>query len=241
MPLGYYLYRHIRNDKNQPFYIGVGQNFRSKNDFRRAFEKHTHNKIWSSIYKKTSYCVEILYTTNTRQEILSKEVEFIKLYGRIDVGNGTLANLTNGGEGHRGLNAATRQKMKERMIGNKYMVGKKLSEDTKLKMSQSRMGRIPSKKAIEILNKRNKGNKYGKLNLGKKHKQETIKYLSIIKKGKPTYQSYPILCINNNKIYKMLGDCASDLFDNINAARMGIKRVLDGRYEIYNGFKFKYI
>ena len=38
-----YVYRHIRLDKNQPFYIGVGKN---DNDLKRAFSKCNRNSYW---------------------------------------------------------------------------------------------------------------------------------------------------------------------------------------------------
>ena len=101
----HYLYRHIRLDKNEPFYIGIGTktncNHRSyEGEYRRAFSKsRLDSKIWKIIVKKTEYKVEILFESNNYQEIKNKEIEFIKLYGRIDKKTGTLANMTDGGDG----------------------------------------------------------------------------------------------------------------------------------------------
>lgn len=39
-----YLYRHIRLDKNEPFYIGIGSNK------ARCYTKKTRNKHWNSKY-----------------------------------------------------------------------------------------------------------------------------------------------------------------------------------------------
>ncbi len=93
-----YLYRHIRLDKNEPFYIGIATHL------KRAYEKNARkNPIWKSIISKTDYDIEILFDDLTRDEALKKEIEFIKLYGRIDKKTGTLANLTNGGEEFNGI------------------------------------------------------------------------------------------------------------------------------------------
>ncbi len=42
---------------------------------------------------------EILFEAETIAEIYKKEQEFIQWYGRKDLGNGNLVNLTNGGRG----------------------------------------------------------------------------------------------------------------------------------------------
>ncbi len=104
----YYVYRHIRLDKNQPFYIGISsklnKNFRSeKAEYFRAYTFTTRNKIWNDIKKKTDIDVEIIFETTDYELLLKKEKEFIKLYGRIDLKTGILANMTDGGEGIVGL------------------------------------------------------------------------------------------------------------------------------------------
>lgn len=105
----YYLYRHIRLDKNIPFYIGMGtvrfgleqRNYTQK--YNRAFSKKGRSRIWNGIVGKTSYEVEILCESNEKTIIFEKEKEFISLYGRIDNRTGTLANLTDGGDGSTNL------------------------------------------------------------------------------------------------------------------------------------------
>ncbi len=106
MKTKYYLYRHIRHDKNEPFYIGIGtkiKNYTSNPtvEYQRAFTKikKRRNTIWSKIIEKTDYSVEILFESNNYDFIKEKEKEFIKLYGRIDLKTGSLSNLTDGGEG----------------------------------------------------------------------------------------------------------------------------------------------
>lgn len=94
-----YLYRHIRLDNNQVFYVGVGVKRISKNQiYYRAFDKKQRGVWWKNITNKTPYKVDILLESDDYEFILEKEKEFIKLYGRKDLGLGTLCNLNNGGK-----------------------------------------------------------------------------------------------------------------------------------------------
>lgn len=99
----YYLYRHIRLDTDEPFYIGIGikrirHSTTHESEYERAFVKK-RNEFWKNIVNKTSYIVEILFETDSKELIINKEKEFIKLYGRRDTNEGILVNLTDGGEG----------------------------------------------------------------------------------------------------------------------------------------------
>jgi hypothetical protein len=108
----YFLYRHIRLDKNEPFYIGVGTKQPGKNPYIRAFRKELKNNIWWKIANKSEYEVEILLESNDYEFILNKEIEFISLYGRINLGNGHLSNITNGGRSLNGYKHRERSKTK---------------------------------------------------------------------------------------------------------------------------------
>lgn len=88
----YYLYRHIRHDTNEVFYIGIGY------DPYRVKSKHARNIFWKYVVSKTTYDYDVLLRSNSKDFIEQKEVEFIRLYGRRDLGTGTLVNLTDGGE-----------------------------------------------------------------------------------------------------------------------------------------------
>jgi len=130
----YYLYRHIRLDKNEVFYIGIGG--KTKNDYKyykRAHKKHGRNSFWKNITNKTNYEVEIMLESDNLEFILQKEVEFIKLYGRRDLKKGTLVNLNDGGK------TPTRYLVSNNTIEKlkKANLGKKYSDETKAKVSIS--------------------------------------------------------------------------------------------------------
>src|SRR4029079_9325008 len=101
----HFLYRHIRQDKNQPFYIGIGTKgdgeFKTFNsEYYRAFSKQGRNTIWKSIVvRNPKYEVEILMESDDYVFIKNKETEFVKIYGRINNNTGILSNLTDGGDG----------------------------------------------------------------------------------------------------------------------------------------------
>lgn len=124
-----YVYRHIRLDKNEPFYIGIGSD--DKGQYKRAYDNglRSRNKFWNNIVAITKYDIEILLDDIAWEDACKKEIEFIALYKRRKDG-GTLANLTLGGEGQLG------------MCGElNGMFGRKASEETRLKQSIVKKGK----------------------------------------------------------------------------------------------------
>ena len=93
-----YVYKHIRLDNNDIFYIGIG----SDEGYYRANSKRNRNKHWENVVNKCDYSVEIIYSGidyNTAKKI---EIELISNYKLISEG-GTLVNYTKGGQGQLGL------------------------------------------------------------------------------------------------------------------------------------------
>ena len=123
------LYRHIRLDKNVPFYVGIGDSE------KRAYNKINRTKIWKNISKR-GYEVEILFRDLTWEQAIEKEKEFIALYGRRDLGLGPLVNLTDGGEGAIGYRHSEEVKKKCRLVS----IGRKHTEEEKRKMSEASRG-----------------------------------------------------------------------------------------------------
>jgi len=97
------VYKHIRLDTNEVFYIGIGNP-------KRPYNKNSRSDFWKRVTNKTDYKVEIIYSDLTWEEACEKEIELIEFYGRRDLGNGTLVNLTDGGEGISGYEMTNEQK-----------------------------------------------------------------------------------------------------------------------------------
>ena len=147
-----YIYKHIRLDTNEVFYIGIG----SDNTYKRANLKKGRSIYWNNIINKSDYRIEILEDNISWEEALLKEVEYIKKYGRKDLGLGSLCNLTDGGEGTVGKvmseelksfhrNTLNKHRKTTAEINRKLKTGSKLSKETLLKLQ----GRKLSSKAKE--------------------------------------------------------------------------------------------
>jgi hypothetical protein len=130
-----YVYRHIRLDKNEPFYIGIGSNK------ERCYTKQTRNKHWHSIAKHTDYRVDIIFDDISIDDAKEKEKEFISLYGKKTNG-GLLVYITDGGDGCWGVKATEEQLevRRKRMIENNPFKGKKHTTETKEKMRLAKLG-----------------------------------------------------------------------------------------------------
>jgi hypothetical protein len=131
-----YVYRHIRLDKNQPFYIGISKNDNYGN-CKRAKSCTGRNFIWKRIVDKTDYEVEVIMDGLTWEEAKQKEIEFIKLYGRLNSGTGILSNMTDGGEG--GLGVVVSEITRKKLSENSKKKG--ISKETREKMASKLRGR----------------------------------------------------------------------------------------------------
>jgi hypothetical protein len=140
-----YLYRHIRLDTNQPFYVGIGSDIKHS----RAYHKKGRSFSWKDIAYNFSYEVEIMLDDLSWKEACLKEIEFISLYGRKDLGKGTLVNLTDGGEGQFGRKDSIETKIKKSKP-------KSLSSRLNLKLSHIGrdysylQGKVGAKKGVNL-------------------------------------------------------------------------------------------
>jgi hypothetical protein len=112
-----YVYRHIRLDTNQPFYIGIGSD--DIGEYQRAYNKSKRSNFWKRIYAKANYRVDIVLDNLTWEEACEKEIELIALYGRLDKGLGILCNHTSGGEGTLG-NIQSQDTINKRIANTDY-------------------------------------------------------------------------------------------------------------------------
>lgn len=175
------VYRHIRLDTRQPFYIGIGVNE------ARAYSLKNRNKHWHNIVNKCGYEVQLLFDDLAYEDAKLKEIEFITLYGRYNISNGLLCNLTDGGDGSLGYKPTEeallkisqtskgRIKTPEQITKWKQSMSFNIKEETKEKIRQSLLGKKHTAERKE--NQR-------KAHLGKSLSEETKQKLSDYWKGK---------------------------------------------------------
>lgn len=178
--MDYYLYRHIRLDTNQPFYIGIGKQATYSKPYARSRSLSQRNAHWKNVF---NFCgknidIEIVYESNSWDEITKKEQEFIKLYGRNDLGLGPLVNMTDGGEGR--INWKITEETRNRMsLGRLKVKMPKISEIHKQRIREAKLGRKPSEETRKKISESSKNRKTKYIT-----SEETKKKISIAGKGK---------------------------------------------------------
>ena len=160
------LYRHIRLDKNEVFYVGIGENK------KRAYNKRSRSIYWKRVASTSEYEIEFVFEDLTWKEACEKEKEFIALYGRKDLGTGTLVNLTDGGEGVPNMVRSKEWKLERSraMKGNKIGLGKTHSQESKKLMSKAKMGDNNPSKRRDVIEKAKTTRKKNPF----KHTEETL-------------------------------------------------------------------
>jgi len=121
----YYVYELIDPRNEKPFYIGCGQKnrmYRHEKDVLvdrvpNGTNKKLGNKIKQILATDSEIKYKKVFKTENNKEVFTKEIELIA-----KIGLENLCNLTEGGE------------------GNTYWLGKKHSEESKRKISESKKG-----------------------------------------------------------------------------------------------------
>ena len=159
------VYEHIRNDTNEVFYVGIGE------EEKRAFSKKNRNKYWENIINKVGYSVNIIHKDIDWEDACKIEKLLIEKYGRKDLGLGNLVNMTDGGEGTFGLimSEEARQKLREKHTGKTH------TEESKKKMSEIHTGKTHTEESK---------NKLREINIGKKLSEDHKHNISEANKGK---------------------------------------------------------
>lgn len=142
----YCVYRHIRLDTNEVFYIGVG-------NLKRPYSLKSRNKYWNNITNITNYEIQILTKNLFREEACELEIILINYYGRKCNDTGKLCNVSKGGDTWDKTHMSDIQKEKISITHKNKIITK----ESKLKMSKAKEGMYlldnnpNSKKVINIL------------------------------------------------------------------------------------------
>lgn len=153
-----------------PFYVGKGNMARIKN-----LKRNNHHQ---RICEKYTEWTRGIAFAGSETECNLKEIELISKFGRNDLGQGTLVNYTDGGEGMSNPTLETRQKL------SKVHIGKVTSEQTKKKLSIAHKGKTLSEEHKVKLSLA----KLGKPSAwkGKTPSLETREKMRLAKLGKPS-------------------------------------------------------
>jgi hypothetical protein len=149
VPPNFYVYAYLRDD-GTPYYIGKGQKKRTWCHFKNEIRP-----------PKNRTQILIMECNLSEVGALALERRYIKWYGRKDLGTGILRNKTDGGEGFIGriykitdehrkkLSLAKKGKTPSCVLTRRTYVGsnnpnygKKMSDETKRKISESQKKRL---------------------------------------------------------------------------------------------------
>lgn len=92
----YYVYEHYKEGSDTIFYVGIGKI--ENGSYPRSNSLAKRNPHWHAVVKKHGFYSKIVFESDCRDEVCSKEIELISFYGRTDLGTGPLVNKTSGGE-----------------------------------------------------------------------------------------------------------------------------------------------
>jgi hypothetical protein len=197
------VYRHIRNDNNSVFYVGMGTE-------TRPYAKSKRSDYWTNIVNKYGYIVEILSKNLSFEDAIDLEMLLIEEYGRLDLKTGILCNLTSGGEGTKNVTESVRKKISESRKGvrnlpldyvrtkehcEKLSLAKKGKESTfkGKKHTEETKAIIKEKRALQIFTK-----------------ETRLKKSESVSGGKNPFAN-KILDLKTNKIYETMKIAAEEL------------------------------
>ena len=226
-----HIYRHIRLDKNEPFYVGIGLDDIPK----RAYEtKKRRSQWWNNIVNKYGYSVDILFENVTIDFAKEKEKEFISLYGRIDLGTGTLCNQTNGGDGINGWKASVETKLNmskaAKIRGTAMLNTPEIIE----KRANSMRGKKRTPIQCERLASWQRGIPKDKEQVEKMRSTKLLQ--ENVEKSRNQLNCKKVLCLDNGVIYRSCAEAGRQL----NISHAGISQVCTNHKEKIKGYKFTY-
>lgn len=241
----FYVYAHRRNDTGDIFYIGKGRG-------RRAFNKNGRSELWARIAGKYGFTASIMFSGLTEREAFAKEVELISeiegLCNHTKGGEGisgyshtpqTRAKLSEAHKGRKQDPAVvaartiklTGQKRSAEFclaIARRNLERGSPSEETRVKMSASRIGKKYSADHVE---------KVASWHRGKKRSDSARARMSA---GQP---KRAVKCIELGQVFESLSAAAEWLktigYDR--ATKTGIWKAARGHCQKAYGLTWRYL
>ncbi len=197
-------------------YVGYSNNPRRRlwehiRDAKKGIKTHKSFWIKSLLDSKQSPLIEIVYNCEEYDDILIKEIELIK---ELKDNNVRLTNLTNGGDGQRG------NILKRNHPIINYNLGRKMSDETKKKLSESRKG---------IVFTTEHKNKLSTKKIGHKRSIESIEKQSLTKSCK-------IKVLYNDEVYIFSKKSEAVKFTGVNSNQ--IDKLIENEKKSKKGYFF---
>ena len=161
----YYTYAYLRED-GTPYYVGKGKKRKYDNTYSRTLANHGRISV------PPQDRIVILKHFELEFDAYKHEIYMIDVFGRKDIGTGILLNRTMGGDG------ASNPSQEVRDMYSRIHKGKVLSEETKKKISDTRLSRGYKFSEEMKCHYSQVFSGKGNPNYGKKHSAETIKKIS---------------------------------------------------------------
>lgn len=218
----YYVYMHI-NKFNNKRYIGITK--QDKPEYRWGvngikYKESPHFYCAIQKYGWDNFEHIIIASNLSKEDACDMEVKLIAQYNTQDREFGY--NIFEGGTAP-SMPQETRDKISKKLKGNKNGFGKKCSAEKKKKISESQKGRKFSEEHKQKLSKPK--------SITHPCSEEKRQHIIDAKKDKK-----PITCIETNKSYPSIHECARQM----NLTASAICAVLKGRHKSTGGYHFKY-
>lgn len=131
-----YLYRDPTRN-NEPIYVGKGHDRRAYGHLTRTHNRHLKNRIKLIERLGSQPVIDFLCKDVDEELAFLCEVEAISKFGRRDLQTGSLLNLTDGGDGPKGV-VRPPMCISQKQLISQSRIGQRISEQTKTKMRKPR-------------------------------------------------------------------------------------------------------
>lgn len=231
----------IRNTANNKRYIGISSDYPNRKRIHiwgMKNGRHKNLKLQRAVdkYGFDAFQFEVIEELNDDDRLLAltKEHEFIRKYD-------SYYNGYNQSEGFEFSflykeSEETREKRRKMMRGNSYWLGRKHTEEVKRKIGLVHKNKKVSEETRLKMSKARKGKLMGEDNpfYGKSHNAQTK---DIIKAKLTEKKGTKVMCIETNQIFDSISECAKEL----NCDRRNIRRVCEGVYKQTKGYTFTFV